>query len=440
MRSAIAGGIAGIVSARAARGQTLMHWPPAVRRVFPFALGGAIGIASAGLVEVGRRSVAVAQRRQSIRTLRSPLLVGTALTGLTWLIRSQHKRALGGLFQESRALDHAIRVPPPSIYVSGGPGSVVPWSSVGREGARFLSSVTSAADMSDVGVAPPFEQPIRVYAGYDSAPTIEGRVELAMAELRRTSAFDRSVLLVQATAGTGFANPTPVDIVEIMTGGDCATVAVSYGLLPSFLSLDRVRHGVETQRLLLEAIAAERPRARILLYGESLGATVQQGALDLRDITRFGIDRVLWVGTPGSARYRWPTAIVLDNPTQIPDNTEAQVWLLEHDADPVVRMNRTLAWRKPDWLQSHRGRGVPEEMMWRPLITHAQVLVDVLFATDVRPGDFQSLGHDYRADLAAVVTAAYGFPSQDVARLDNRLRTLEIARAARIERAEATNP
>ena len=74
-------------------------------------------------------------------------------------------------------------------------------------------------------------------------------------------------------------------------------------------------------------------------------------------------------------------------------------------------------------------------MTWKPLVTWAQVLVDVLYATDVKPGDFKSLGHDYRADLGAVVTSAYALEaSPEVAdRLETRLRELEIDRAARIE-------
>ena len=73
-------------------------------------------------------------------------------------------------------------------------------------------------------------------------------------------------------------------------------------------------------------------------------------------------------------------------------------------------------------------------MTWKPGITWAQALVDTLFATNIKPGDFQSLGHDYRADLGAVVTAAYGLPCDPATaeRLDGRLRALEVARAARI--------
>jgi len=75
-------------------------------------------------------------------------------------------------------------------------------------------------------------------------------------------------------------------------------------------------------------------------------------------------------------------------------------------------------------------------MRWSPFITFSQIFIDTLYATDVRPGDFQSFGHDYRADLAAVTSAAFGFgvdPDQ-ISRLDDRLRLLEKQRADRINR------
>jgi hypothetical protein len=52
----------------------------------------------------------------------------------------------------------------------------------------------------------------------------------------------------------------------------------------------------------------------------------------------------------------------------------------------------------------------------------------------VKPGDFQSKGHDYRADLGAVVTAAYALPANEAtaARLETHLRQLEVERAQRI--------
>jgi uncharacterized membrane protein len=323
---------------------------------------------------------------------------------------------------------------------------------VGREGGRFVSLPSAPAQIEQVTGRSPVAEPVRVFVGYDAAPTAPERVALAMAELRRTGAFDRSVLIVQAPAGTGYANSTPVEVVELLTRGDCAVVSVGYGLLPSFLSLNRVPLAVETQRLLLEAVAAEwesRPaerRPRIVLYGESLGAKVQEGALSrgTADLDRFHVDAALWVGTPGGAdsdRFHAAVAgesVTVDRPDQIPGSTH-RVWFLEHDGDPVVRFRPRLIARRPDWLARRpRGRNVPPGMVWVPGITFVTTLVDTLFATDVRPGDFQSKGHDYRADLGSVVAAAYrlGTDEQTSVRLETELRRAEVERARLIEAAE----
>jgi uncharacterized membrane protein len=115
------------------------------------------------------------------------------------------------------------------------------------------------------------------------------------------------------------------------------------------------------------------------------------------------------------------------------------VWFLEHDGDPVVRSRPALLLRRPAWLpeDGSRGRNVPESMTWKPFITWAQALVDTLFATNVKPGDFQSLGHDYRADLGAVVTAAYDLDADAATaeRLESYLRAKELERARTIGEA-----
>jgi hypothetical protein len=57
-----------------------------------------------------------------------------------------------------------------------------------------------------------------------------------------------------------------------------------------------------------------------------------------------------------------------------------------------------------------------------------------MFATHVKPGLFESRGHDYRADLGAVVTAAYDLPAdaETATRLEAFLRKAEVERATRI--------
>ena len=377
-------------------------------------------------------------------------IAGISAAGAVGAYRLGKAQASARLTPGGRAIDAGFAMPPALETVSGGPGSFVDFATVGREGARFVGSSVPAEVVSEVTGQPPLMSGVRVFVGFDSAPTPEERVELALQELRRTGAYDRSHLLIGAPAGSGYANSTPVDVLEILTRGDCAAVAVGYGLLPSFLSLDRVPLAARTQRLLIEGITrdlAERERRpRILLYGESLGARVQEAAIaeGTPALDRFGVAAALWVGTPGgpeSVAFHAAVAgesITVDRPEQIPDpipEPRPRVWFLEHDGDPVVRFEPTVAYRRPPWLAARpRGRNVPERMLWAPGITWAQVLVDTLFATNIKPGLFESRGHDYRADLGATVTAAYGLSiDQGTAdRLESALRALEIARAERV--------
>ena len=471
MLSALAiGGAAGLAGWRSASGPTLVPWPATVRRVFPIVIGGTVGLASAsavaavtGLVDGSDDSTtqdstgAVAGRWLAGAIAASGLVAAVVAGG--WVAR---QRLLARLIASSAELDLALTTPPAAPLVSAGPNSVQQVGELGREGARFVHWTTGPNDVAAVvttlinGAEATVREPIRVFVGELAAPTVQQRVGLAVAELRRLGAFERSALLVQAPAGTGYANSTPADVLELLTAGDCASVAVGYGLLPSFLSLRAVPVAAHTQQLLFEAIAAERARlgssTRVLAYGESLGAKVQQVALanGLPDLDRWGVDRALWVGTPGGVQadaFRTTCgsqAVVLDSPADLPvDGADYRVWFLQHDGDPVVRFRPDLLWRRPEWLprDGRRGRNVPAQLRYRPGLTYLQTLVDTLFATNVKPGDFQSLGHDYRADLGEVVTAAFqlpapGWPAPDKAtmdRLDARLRALEVGRAVRVE-------
>lgn len=443
-----AGGTVAVLS----RGETLVPWPARVRTAFPFVLGGVVG----GVVGLKVGFVTSTVRALSGRGS-GPVSSGTAIAavvvGGVGAAAGIYGRdvILTRLAEGGRELDANFAQPPTDPKVSGGAQSAVPVALLGREGARFVGTVSGADDVRAVTGQDPVAEPVRVFIGVECADTIEARVDLAMAELRRTGAFDRSVLLIQAPAGSGYANATPSDILEILTRGDSATVAIGYGLLPSFLSLGKVQVAARTQSLLLDAITAELAdrdrKPQLLLYGESLGAKVQEAAIPagLVDLDHYGIAHALWVGTPGGtasddfhARCA-ESSITVDRPAQVPTafpDGRPRVWFLEHDGDPVVRFRPDLATERPAWLpvDGTRGRNVPPTMRWLPGITWAQVLVDTLFATHIKPGDFQSLGHDYRADLGTVVPAAFGIDvdASTAERLEARLRLLEVQRAERI--------
>ncbi|HEX6654625.1 MAG TPA: alpha/beta-hydrolase family protein, partial [Candidatus Limnocylindria bacterium] len=57
-----------------------------------------------------------------------------------------------------------------------------------------------------------------------------------------------------------------------------------------------------------------------------------------------------------------------------------------------------------------RGRGVPEQMRWLPLVTFVQRAMDAANAMVSVPGKFGSFGHDYRADMARFVQDAFRLP------------------------------
>lgn len=438
----------GGTAAITARRPSLMEWPRGVRPAVVSAAGVGACVGAWFIVD----TVVTAPHRPGA-LLRRPVTAVFAVLAAVAVVRVARAVVTPRLEASGRARDKGFIAPPDSSLVSGGPDSVVDYATVGREGARFVHTTAPADAIEAVMGAAPQTEPIRIFIGVDAAASPEERVALAIAELRRTRAFDRTTVLVESPAGSGFANPTPADVLEIALRGDCATVAVGYGLLPSFLSLDRVPRAALTQQLLLQAVMAEiralpaQSRPRVLLYGESLGARVQQAAIDPSQLSAMGVSSALWVGTPGGKgadAFRAALVdapVIVDNPQQLPvplPMPHPMVWFLEHDGDPVVRFRRDLLHRRPAWLSDEpRGRNIPDTMSWVPGVTWLQVLVDTLFATQVRPGDFDSRGHDYRADLGAVVCAAFDLtlPEGGADRLEATLRALEVARAARIDGA-----
>ncbi len=334
---------------------------------------------------------------------------------------------------------------------SGGPGSLVPWATLGREGRKFVGSGPSAADITAFSGAPALE-PVRAYAGLDSAGTTEARAALAVDDLSRAGGFDRGVLVVVTTTGSGWVDPGSVDSVEHLAGGDSATVAVQYSYLPSWISYlvdkDRAR---ESGRELFDAVYdrwSKLPldaRPRLVVVGESLGSyggeTAFSGEYDLRNRTggavfagppnfntlyrEFVDDR-----DPGSREvepaYRdgrtvrftdHPAADVA--PTAAPWDGSRVLYLL-HASDPIVWWSPQLLYARPDWLEEARGDDVVDAVRWIPFVTFWQVTADLPFATNVPDGH----GHVYTAeyvDAWAQVLQPPGWSDADVARLSDLL-------------------
>lgn len=325
--------------------------------------------------------------------------------------------------------------PPSNQNVSGSPKSICSFDELGLQGRRFVTDVVTPAQIKRVTGKKAKKAPIRVYVGFNSDRHYHSaRAEMAIAELRRTKAFDRKYLLLISPTGTGWIDQTMIEAAEIMTGGDIATCVVQYAKYPSFLALQKVVSGRRQFRQLLWSVKmqmSERPvsrRPKIIVFGESLGAwsssdTVMHTGIDGFD--HYGIDRALWVGMPGLSKWGKiehgetmldipeGTVEVFDRPEQFEKLSKKQrdklrAVVLNHDNDPIAQLRPKLIVKRPEWLRNgKRGRGIPEKMEWSPLSTFIQIAIDAGNAMRVIPGEFRSHGHDYRADMAYFVNAAY---------------------------------
>jgi uncharacterized membrane protein len=359
--------------------------------------------------------------------------------------------------------------------VSGSPGSLVSWAGMGRDGRlHALASVrpqplpTTPAGVPDMSIAtvmgtPARAAPVQVYVGLDNAPTPRARVDLAMAELERTGALDRSLLVLVSPTGTGYVNYVAVAALQYLALGDVATVTLQYSRRPSPLSLGMVRGAREQNRLLwLRVLQRLRdragPRPRVVLFGESLGAHTSQDVFlhwGTFGLDAMGIDRALWIGTPYGSKWMRQvtrgdrldvdpeTVAVVNDHAQFAALTEQRgspprFVLLSHDNDGVTKFGPDLLWYPPDWLGPSRPRqepvaggsprGIPPAMRWRPVTTFFQSLVDMKNAQTAGP--FRAWQHDYRADLPRFLSDVYGLPAspEQLRRIEETLEARETVR------------
>ena len=308
---------------------------------------------------------------------------------------------------------------------SGGPGSLVGWDSLGREGRKFTGLGPTASDISAFTGGPALA-PIRAYAGLESASSTEDRANLAVADLERAGGFDRRYLVVATTTGSGWVDPAAIDTVEYMTGGDSAIVAIQYSYLPSWISyLVDQKRAREAGRALFDAVYSkwsalpQDSRPRLLVFGESLGSfggeTAFSGEQDLRNRTQGAI----FAGPPnfntlfrefsdsrdpGSHEvapiYRDGRTVRFDDHPGPPVEPASVRWdgprvlYLQHPSDPIVWWTPRLLLTEPDWLREPRGHDVLGSVRWIPFLTFWQVTADLPFATEVPGGH----GHKYTSE------------------------------------------
>lgn len=404
-----------------------------------------------------RRWAARLSRRLPLRVARLAAVLAVAVVSVALLNGGVVQRVLDTL-NDTYALSDGTTPdgvePPTEPERSGSPASSSAWDTLGRQGRAFVGTGPDvdaiAAFTESTGRVAATREPIRVYAGLDAAVTLESAAELVVAELDRTDAWEREVLVVATTTGTGWIDPSAAAAIELLHDGDTAIAAMQYSYLPSWVSfvVDRSTPP-EAGGALFEAVYdawEDRPaddRPRLVVFGLSLGSYGSQGAFaSLQDVTT-RTDGALWVGTPrfteewaaltaardpGSPEVapvldegrtvRWGTtagtaADLLDPPAEW---EHPRVVYLQHPSDAVVWWSPDLAFSRPDWLREDGTGYRPPSMSWLPVVTFVQVTMDMLVAGDVPPG----YGHNYRTEYAmgwAQVAPPEGWTDADTAAL-----------------------
>ncbi|UTX52090.1 alpha/beta hydrolase [Leucobacter aridicollis] len=353
-----------------------------------------------------------------LATAATAIIVGGVAAGLVFAALATVDRIY---FDRNHLPEESVEEPD-SEFRSAGPESAIAWESLGRHGAEFVGGGPSAAEITEVTGVEAIE-PIRVYAGLKSAPTLAERTALVVDELERTGAFDREVLVVATTTGSGWLEPQTVDAVEYLHGGDTAIAAMQYAYTPSWVSfIFDPDAPVEAARALFDAIEAKvdtlpaDKRPQLISYGLSLGAHGSQAVFaDITDL-RERTDGALFVGSPnGSSLWRTLQAArddgspewqpVLDDGREVRWISRAgdeeqlsgpwenpRVLYLQHATDPVTWLSSELLWSSPEWLDAgQRSPDISTAMRWIPIVTGLQVTVDMLVGEAVPA----SYGHNY---------------------------------------------
>jgi len=320
----------------------------------------------------------------------------------------------------NRLLDDEYEQPQDN-RASGSARSLIAWSDIGRNGTRFVADGPTEEEISAV-LGHEAMQPIRVYAGFDTGDTLAERAKIALAELKRVGGFDRSTLIIATATGTGWLDPSAVNSVEFIHAGDIATVTLQYSYLPSWLTL-MVEPGLSRQaaHALFNAVygywttlpSDERPE--LYLHGLSLGALGSEDSADLITMIADPINGALWSGppflstawsavtrgrNPASPQWRpvFRDSAVIRFMTQdgFPDLAGAEwgplrIVYLQYASDPMSFFSPDLAYVRPDWLGSDRGRDVSPYLRWFPVVTFFQVGFDIPMAPSVPLG----YGHNF---------------------------------------------
>lgn len=428
-------------------------------------LGIVAGTAAFGLLVLVFRSLRGLFRllRRASQQFLPALLSGViSLVLVVWLVVFVSNDVLFARFVEGASRKAAQvnaetppgRVPPTETNRSGGPGSPETWDTLGRQGQAVVADGPRKARIEQVTHRPAMD-PIRVYAGKRGDRTLEQTADAVVAELERTKAFDRSVLVVMMPAGEGWIPEWHPSAVEYLTRGDSAIASMQYTYLPSALAYVTDQGTAERAARVLfgkvEAAVNRRPpgrRPKLYIAGESLGAYGGQAVFSDKQDLLNRVDGAMWTGTPRlSGLWQRLTAEraagspeiapVIDGGRHIRFITERQnavndfygrplgAWespriaFAQNPTDPIVWWSPDLLWREPDWMRERASPRVTSAMRWMPWVTFSQIASDMPRSVRVPGGE----GHRYQEDLVPLWAGVLGQdPMADYSAIQKAMR------------------
>lgn len=372
------------------------------------------------------------------------VLFGTVINGV--LLRYALHVADSSYKQFDALLEDDIKQPA-DPQKTGSAASLLDWEHLGRAGREFVSTGPTKQDLQSFLGRDTLE-PIRVYAGLRSADTPEARASLALEELKRVGAFDRSVLVIITPTGTGWVDPAAMNTLEYLHGGDVASVAIQYSYLPSWLSLMvEPGYGGEAARALFKEVYGywtklpKDHRPKLYLHGLSLGAMNSEQSNELFEVLGDPYQGALWSGPPYSSRiwrsitsgrnpgspawlprFRDGSYVRFTNQTNALDIPDAhwgpmRVVYLQYASDAVTFFEPRSFYRAPAWMNRPRGPDVSPDLRWYPIVTFLQLAVDMAGAATMPMGHGHVYAPEHYIDAWMAVADVQGWSADDVARL-----------------------
>ena len=369
------------------------------------------------------------------------LIFWSAIEGVLF---RQGLRIADSTYEAIDAFDDVSLKQPREESKTGSDASLVAWASMGRQGREFVALAPTREDITNV-LGQEAIDPLRIYVGLRSADDAKARARLALQEMLRVGAFDRSVLVVATPTGTGWMDPMAFDTLDYLHRGDVATVAIQYSYLASWLSLlVEPGYGAEASRDLFTEVheywstLPRQSRPQLYLFGLSLGALSSERSVQLTELLADPPQGAFWVGPPfASTLWRRVTddrepgsppwlprvgdgSVVRftsqRNALNIPDARwgPLRIVYLQYASDPITFFEPSMFFQRPSWFARPRGPDVSSKLRWYPIVTALQLGVDTVLAAEVPLGYGHAYAPEHYIDGWVEVTEPMGSAATDV--------------------------